>query len=270
MKKTLRSQTNHRPHERINPKSTVIRNAKSPVVSVIIPALNERKTIAAVIRKAARVHPSTEVIVVANGSTDGTDRIAESLGAIVIHNKEPLGHDVGRSVGARRAKGKVLLFIDGDMVISSTKLGHFVSAVLSGVDIALNDYDGPVHRIPVHRVILSKHALNVMLGRSDLRGASLTAVPHAMSRKAMERIGAESLSIPPLAQTMAVSKGLKVKSVYHIEVGKLNPRRVKINTVDPLEAMITGDHLEAINWMLHQKGPRGGYSDLQRKRNKVR
>lgn len=270
MKKTQRSQTRHRPQVTMNSKPEVIRNDSSPVVSIIIPALNERKTIAQVIRNAARVHSSTEVIVVANGSTDGTDKIAKSLGAIVIHSKEPLGHDVGRSVGARKAKGKVLLFIDGDMVISSSELGHFVRAVLSGVDIALNDYDGPVHRIPVHRVILSKHTLNVMLGRSDLRGASLTTVPHAMSRKAMERIGSEFLSIPPLAQTIAVSKGLTIKSVYPIQVGKLNPRRVKINTIDPLEGMITGDHLEAINWMLHQKGSRGGYSDLQRKRDKVR
>jgi len=270
MKKKLRSKTRHRPQATIKYKSVVIKNNKYPVVSVIIPALNERKTIAAVIREAARVHPRTEVIVVANGSTDGTDRVASRLGAIVIHKENPLGHDVGRFVGAQAAKGKVLLFIDGDMVISSSKLVPYVRAVLSGVDIALNDYDGPVHHIPVHRVVLSKHALNAMLGRSDLRGASLTAVPHAISRRALKRIEVKSLAIPPLAQTIAVSKGLEIKSVHRIEVGKLNPRRVRRHTDDPLDAMITGDHLEAIQWLLHQKGPRGGYSDLQRKRDKVR
>lgn len=268
MKDVRRSHTRHR--SRTHDKPGVVRNDKLPVVSVIIPALNERRTIAAVIREAARVHPRTEIIVVTNGSTDGTDRIASRLGATVIHSDQPLGHDVGRYVGAQRARGKVLLFIDGDMVISSSKLVPFIKAVLSGVDIALNDYDGPVHRIPVHRVILSKHALNVMLRRADLKGASLTTVPHAMSRRALEEIGAESLSVPPLAQTIGASKGLKMKSVHSIPVGKLNPRRVKRHTVDPLEAMITGDHLEAINWLLIQKGPRGGYSDLHRKREKVR
>jgi len=173
-------------------------------------------------------------------------------------------------VGAQAAKGKVLLFIDGDMVISSSQLEPFVKAVLSGVDVALNNYRGPVHHKPVHRVIVSKHALNTMLGRSDLKGASMTTVPHAISRRALKRIGAESLAIPPLAQTIAVSKGLKMKLVHRIHVGKLNSRRVQRNQIDPLEAMITGDHLEAIHWWLHQKGPRGGYSDLQRKRDKVR
>ncbi|OAB39015.1 glycosyl transferase [Paenibacillus macquariensis subsp. defensor] len=270
MQKRLRSKTRYRPQATIQNKPVGIRNHQLPVVSVIIPALNERRTISAVIHQAARVHPRTEVIVVANGSTDGTDRVAARHGAIVIHGEDPLGHDVGRFVGAHAAKGKVLLFIDGDMVISSSQLEPFVKAVLSGVDVALNDYRGPIHHIPVHRVILSKHALNVMLGRADLKGSSLTTVPHAISRGALKEIGAESLAIPPLAQTIAVSKGLKVKRVHSIQVGKLNPRRVKKNNVDPLEAMITGDHLEAINWLLKQNGPRAGYSDLERKRDKVR
>ncbi|MEC0093058.1 glycosyltransferase family 2 protein [Paenibacillus macquariensis] len=270
MQKRLRSKTRYRPQATIQNKPVGIRNHQLPVVSVIIPALNERRTISAIIHQAARVHPRTEVIVVANGSTDGTDRVAARHGAIVIHGEDPLGHDVGRFVGAHAAKGKVLLFIDGDMVISSSQLEPFVKAVLSGVDVALNDYRGPIHHIPVHRVILSKHALNVMLGRADLKGSSLTTVPHAISRGALKEIGAESLAIPPLAQTIAVSKGLQVKRVHSIQVGKLNPRRVKKNNVDPLEAMITGDHLEAINWLLKQNGPRAGYSDLERKRDKVR
>ena len=251
-------------------KNMVFRNDPVPVVSVIIPALNERRTIAAVIKEAFKVHPHTEVIVVANGSTDGTHKIAARQGAIVIYEKEQLGHDVGRYVGAQVAKGDVLLFIDGDMIIPSFQLVPFVRAVLTGVDIALNNYLGPVHRAPVHRVILSKHVLNMMLRRPDLRGSSLTTVPHAISRRALEEIGAQSLAIPPLAQAIAESKALKIKAVHLIQVGRLNPRRVKRSISDPLEPLVTGDHVEAISWLLQQRGPRAGFTDLHRKRDKVR
>jgi glycosyltransferase involved in cell wall biosynthesis len=81
-------------------RTRIIRNSKSPRVTVVIPIYNERKTLARVIEEAYKVHPKTEVIVVANGSTDGSKKIARQMGARVISFDFPLGHDVGRSVGA--------------------------------------------------------------------------------------------------------------------------------------------------------------------------
>ncbi|WP_025699861.1 glycosyltransferase family 2 protein, partial [Paenibacillus forsythiae] len=125
-------------------------------------------TIAAAVTEARKIGLRCEVIVVANGSTDGTAEIAASCGARVISCAEPLGHDVGRSVGAEAAKGDILLFTDGDLVIPAKQLRPFAAAVRGGVDIALNDYSGPVRRLRPHPVVLSKHALNLLLGRPDL------------------------------------------------------------------------------------------------------
>ncbi len=50
------------------------------LVSVIIPAMNEQKTIGAVVREARHVHPHTEVIVVENGSSDRTYQGGKSGG----------------------------------------------------------------------------------------------------------------------------------------------------------------------------------------------
>ena len=80
-----------------------------PCVSVIIPAMNEAGKISAVIAEARAVHPETEVIVVANGCKDQTATVAERMGAKVLSYAEPLGHDVGRSVGAEATKGRILL-----------------------------------------------------------------------------------------------------------------------------------------------------------------
>ncbi|WP_068620049.1 glycosyltransferase family 2 protein [Paenibacillus tuaregi] len=246
-------------------------NDPDPLVSVIIPAMNEQRTMEGVLREAGRVHPSSEVIVVVNGSVDRTSEIALKRGARVLTYPYPLGHDVGRRIGAEAAKGKVLLFIDADMVIASRHLKPFVEAVASdGADIALNDYSGPVERKEPHPVVLAKYTLNAILARPDLRGASMTAVPHALSRRALEIIGFAALEIPPLAHAMAVSMGLVVKPVYSVPVGQLNARRGKVRGSDPLSSLVTGDHLEAVRWLIDKLGPRAGYTDLSRQRGRLR
>lgn len=230
-----------------------------PLLSVIIPVMNERRTIGRVIREAGKIHPSVEVIVVANGSIDGSAAIARRNGARVIEYRRPLGHDVGRSIGARAARGEVLLFIDGDMVVPASQLRPFVQAVTDrGIDVALNDYSGPTDKINIHSVVLAKHALNELLGRPELKGTSLTAVPHAINREALHAIGVESLSVPPLAHAKAVRMGLKVVAVHHVNVGRLNPPRLKRERTNSLEKLIVGDHLEAIGWLMESIGDREG------------
>jgi hypothetical protein len=239
--------------------------APAPRVSVIVPVMNERRTLAKVLKEAFRVSPGTEVIVVINGSTDGSLAIAKRSGARVLVFDRPLGHDVGRAVGAREAQGDILLFIDADMVIPAVKLRNFVEDVAQGTDVALNDYSGPVKRSAVHRVVLAKHALNALMGRQDLQGASLTAVPHALSRHALSVIGASALAVPPLAQAIAIGNGLTVRRSGSVNVGKLNlARRERERSSRSLMPLIVGDHLEAIEWWLNATGSRGGYEQGER------
>ncbi|WP_340025531.1 glycosyltransferase [Paenibacillus sp. FSL K6-1096] len=245
-------------------------NHPEPYVSVIIPAMNEEQTIEAVIAGARGVHPRCEVIVIVNGSADRTAELARSCGAKVMVYEQPLGHDVGRSLGAAAAKGEVLLFTDGDLVIPAPKLRPFVTAVSGGADLALNDYSGPVRgRLP-HPVVLSKHVLNLLLGRPDLKGCSITAVPHAISRRALEVLGSGGLSRPPLAHAQAVLNGLAVTAVQHVPVGRMNAVRRKVSGSDPLQEIILRDHLEAAALVLEHKGGRAGFGDGTRRREWVR
>ncbi|WP_379159288.1 glycosyltransferase family 2 protein [Paenibacillus sp. sgz5001063] len=247
-----------------------VANHPDPYVSVIIPAMNEAGTIAKVIAGARGVHPRCEVIVVVNGSADHTADIALSLGAHVILFEQPLGHDVGRSIGAEAAKGEVLLFTDGDLVIPASQLRPFVAAVSQGTDVALNDYSGPVRGHFPHPVVLSKHALNIILGRPDLKGCSMTAVPHALSRRAYASLGSSLLSRPPLAHAQAVLDGLSVKAVHKIPVGRLNAIRPKRAGTDPLREVILKDHLDAAGLVIQRRGERAGFGDGNRRREMVR
>jgi len=235
-----------------------------PHVSVIIPVMNERKTLGRVLREAKIVHPRTEVIVVLNGSRDGSGKIAKQHGVRILRYREALGHDVGRAVGAEAARGDVLLFLDGDIAVSARQLRPFVRAVERGTDVALNAYGGrPATKNP-HPVNVAKRMLNACLATPGLRGASLTAIPHAFSRRAVARIGCRSLSVPPAAQAKAVLAGLAVSAVRYVEVGKSNPQKRRSNGA--LTSLILGDHLEALQELLEQKGERGGFPDGGRMR----
>jgi glycosyltransferase involved in cell wall biosynthesis len=241
-----------------------------PVVSVIVPVMNEHRTLPAVIREAAQAHVKTEVIVVANGCRDGSAKLARGLGARVLEYAEPLGHDVPRAVGAKAAKGEVLLFVDGDMVVRASELRPFVREILQGGDVALNDYSGPVESTRIHPVVSAKYMLNTLIGRPDLGGASLTAVPHALSRQALQQLGAGALAHPPMAYTSALLGGLNVRPVHFIDVGRRNRIRRRRGEHDLLTPLIAGDHMEAISRILEQRGPRCGFSDLGRLREKAR
>ena len=92
----------------------------TPEISVIIPCLNEVNTIGNVISAASNELTQAgfayEVIVVDNGSTDGSDHVAKSHGANVIHSEARTIAGV-RNAGVETASGQVLVFLDADIVV---------------------------------------------------------------------------------------------------------------------------------------------------------
>jgi HAD superfamily phosphoserine phosphatase-like hydrolase len=83
-------------------------------VSVIIPALNEAGTVHSVIRSVRRDPSVCEVIVVDDGSIDGTPEAAANAGATVVMSSL-LGKGASMQDGIGLAKGEVVLFVDGDL-----------------------------------------------------------------------------------------------------------------------------------------------------------
>ena len=87
-------------------------------ISVIIPAYQSDKVIPLclqAIRESSE--PPHEIIVVDDHSTDGTALIGLRYGAQVLQTETHAGPAAARNVGARKASGDVLLFIDSDVVI---------------------------------------------------------------------------------------------------------------------------------------------------------
>ena len=83
-------------------------------VSVIIPAYNAEATLGRCLSSLHRQsRPPDEIIVVDDGSTDGTAKVAQRHGARII-SQGNAGPAAARNVGARAASGEVLLFTDAD------------------------------------------------------------------------------------------------------------------------------------------------------------
>ena len=86
----------------------------NPDVSIIIPAYNESTTIGALVQKLKTAYPDFEIIVVDDGSSDGTDRVAEEAGASVYRHPFNIGNGAAVKTGIRAARGQTLLFMDAD------------------------------------------------------------------------------------------------------------------------------------------------------------
>lgn len=85
------------------------------LVSIIIPAYCEEQSIAAVVQSIFELNlPQSEVIVVDDGSRDATARMAEEAQARVISHPYNIGNGAAVKTGIRSAKGRVLVFLDGD------------------------------------------------------------------------------------------------------------------------------------------------------------
>src|SRR5208283_2232841 len=104
--------------------------SERPIVSAIVPARNEEACLGACLESlAAQTGVSLEIIVVDDGSTDRTREIAQSFPAVRVVDPDPLppgwsGKNNALAAGAKEARGRWLLFTDGDTVHRSGSLAR--------------------------------------------------------------------------------------------------------------------------------------------------
>jgi glycosyltransferase involved in cell wall biosynthesis len=107
-------------------------------VSVVMPCLNEADTLASCIEKAQRAlrdHRIVgEVIVADNGSTDGSQAIAEHLGARVVHVRDR-GYGSALMGGILHARGRFVIMGDADDSYDFLEIPRFVAKLREGHDL---------------------------------------------------------------------------------------------------------------------------------------
>ncbi len=103
-----------------------------PLVSVVIAAYQEGRYIEACLRSLLeQTYPRLEIVLVDDGSTDGTVDIAKRF-PIRLLRQSHLGAGVARNLGARESAGDVLVFLDGDMVFPRPFIERLVEPILDG------------------------------------------------------------------------------------------------------------------------------------------
>jgi glycosyltransferase involved in cell wall biosynthesis len=129
-------------------------------VTVLMPCLNEAKTVAICVRKARHAIDALgvtgEVVVADNGSVDGSREIAETAGARVV-TVAPPGYGSALMGGISSARGRFIVMADADDTYDLGAIGPFIDKLRDGSDLVMgNRFIGgiePGAMPPLHRYV---------------------------------------------------------------------------------------------------------------------
>jgi hypothetical protein len=151
------------------------------LVSVVIPALNEERTLARTLAH-LRLSEGMEVVVADGGSTDRTREIAREHGCAVVES--PRGRARQMNAGARAATGDIFLFLHADCTLPAGAFEAIREALVRPGVVAGAFYLSIAH--PALRFRLIEFFANIR--------SRLTRVPYGdqglfLGREAFERVG---------------------------------------------------------------------------------
>ncbi len=111
-------------------------------LTILMPCLNEAETLASCIKKAKHwiknSKISAEILIADNGSTDGSQKIAKSMGARVVNVKEK-GYGSAIFYGSLVAKGELIIVGDSDDSYDFSKLDNFVKKLNEGYELVVGN-----------------------------------------------------------------------------------------------------------------------------------
>jgi glycosyltransferase involved in cell wall biosynthesis len=105
-------------------------------ISIIIPTYNEEKVLVDCIKSLGnQTYKDFEIIVVDDGSTDGTIKVLSELKTNNLKLKtiqsSHLGAGAARNMGAKHAEGDILVFVDADMTFDKAFLVNLTKSIVS-------------------------------------------------------------------------------------------------------------------------------------------
>ena len=111
------------------------------MLSIILPAKNEAPALAGLLPRLRAVQPEAEIIVIDDGSTDGTRALCAQLGIACLSSPYTMGNGAAIKRGSRAARGDVLVLMDGDGQHDPTDIVRLLAELDRGYDMVVGSRD---------------------------------------------------------------------------------------------------------------------------------
>ncbi|CAG7642055.1 glycosyltransferase family 2 protein [Paenibacillus allorhizosphaerae] len=165
----------------------------APLISVIIPAWNEEETLPSTLIAIQRVRQERtetayEVIVVDDGSTDGTSMAAHPWADLVLQLPKNEGKGAAMHAGWQAASGSIILFLDADLAETADQFPLLLEPLFrEEADLVIAALPPAVKRGGIGLVRkLAKHGVQALCGHTPV--APLSG-QRAVRREVLERCG---------------------------------------------------------------------------------
>lgn len=227
------------------------------MITAIVPTKNEEGRIHKLISHLLEIDEIDNIIVVINGSNDGT--ISEvkkfkSSKIIPLLFPMPLGIDIPRAVGAAYAlhlNSELCLFIDGDLIgdITEDLREMLWKTKVDELDMALaNCYPSLPEKNSIARhMIFFREMLNKEAGLFEkIFVSSPSHGPHLVSRKLLNLVPLKELAIPPVSMILAKKNNLKIEIAAQIPHYRLGSSLKNNSHTLMVSETIIGDNIEAL------------------------
>lgn len=127
-------------------------NVKLEQLSLILPARNEAEGLRRVLAELVSLLPDAEIIVVNDGSDDGTLAVCEAFPVRVVSHPYPKGNGAAVKSGARAATGSVLMFMDADGQHNPQDIPALLEKFAEGYDMVIGARQAGSHA-GAHRAV---------------------------------------------------------------------------------------------------------------------
>jgi len=212
-----------------------------------IPAYNEASYVGSIVLQARQY--VDEVVVVDDGSTDNTARIAELAGATVIRHDENRGKGVAiQSIlaEARKRNPDIVVLLDADSQHDPNEIPAFLKAILEGSDLVIGSRDAQKDRTRTYRrigqkVLLRSTRLASKTNISDSESGFRALSPKAINELELKENG---FAIESEMISCAADKNLKitevpVSNIYTTDGSTLNPVKHGLGVLNRIIVMIS-------------------------------